>query len=216
MADAAGGLSVVYELLPDVENWIEDTRAAFAHITDKSCLAWGGIILFPAMSEAVWEEERELEEERKRQAEENARRIVEEEKRLADEEQQRLVDERAARIEALRTEANAAINAIVGQSIEGKFAATECSKRMEAINGDLARKIRELGTEGDEGEPELEEADVMDVDDAPAVVPPSPSLKTSGSRKRKFAEETTELVGGDKVRYSFQNFLSSSTDFFPL
>jgi hypothetical protein len=181
----------VYEVAPEVETWVADARAAFAHITDRSWLEWGGDLLFEEMHREAEEEKRTQDEETRRQEEQRARQIAEEAKRLEEDARRRTEEEREKVIATMREDAEVKIDELIEMAEDGRMTQADSEAAVKKVNEELEEEIKELksGVQEEEMPGDEMELDAPASDDAS---PPPQLLKSRGKRKRVESENEEE------------------------
>jgi hypothetical protein len=117
-------------------------------------------------------------------------------------EAERIAKERAALIESKRTAADEAIQAAIQQALEAMITPEESEAKVTAIEQGLEREIRRLEeVMGDVGEPEVADAEGMDVDPSPKLeTKPVPTRTPRGKRKRADSVDAdVKKTGWNKV-----------------
>jgi hypothetical protein len=181
----------IYEVAPEVEMWVANARAAFAHITDHSWLEWGGDLLFEKMHHEAEEEKRVQDEETQWEEEQCTRQIAEEAKRLEEDTCRRTEEEREKVIATMREDAEAKIDEFIEMAEDGCMTQEASKAAVKKVNEELETEIKELksGVQEEEMPDHEMEVDAPESDDAS---PPLQLLKLPGKHKRVESENEEE------------------------
>jgi hypothetical protein len=201
LVNETGDISNTFAIIPQAKGWIEEARAVFAHIEDRSWASWGGKILFPELFAQIKADREAAAEAAKKAAEEEVRRAAEARERVEEDRRRWADEEHQLKIIALQNDASDRIDEAYEKVSQCEISYDEMKMVEKRVDAELARAMQELvsGVEAggkaaagvqDDEEDEREvgdkaaskrkandaSADVMEVDATPATeddIPPA-------------------------------------------
>jgi hypothetical protein len=187
LVNETGDISNTFAIIPQAKGWIEEARAAFAHIEDRSWASWGGKILFPELFAQIKADREAAAEAAKKAAEEEVRREAEARERVEEDRRRRADEEHKLKIISLQNDTSDRIDEAYEKVSRREMSYDEMKMVERQVDAELAPAMQELvsGVEAGGKAAAGVHGDGMDLDTTPVMEKDTPPVRKPETKRKR-------------------------------